>query len=487
LGNFIESFVYNAIDSITSKSDQGSYQYSGNTGTNYANPHAPTTINSVALTYDSNGNLLSHAGRNNSWNYRNELVSTTGTASTTAVYDHVSERIQYTDTSSATIYPNREYDFETVSDTKTKYIYAADDLVATIETKPVLESMNGYSSVEFEIEGQQSSSMCCQNEIPVSHTIHYVHSDHLGGSNVVTDSSGVLEETLDYYPFGKVRIDESTGSFSEAHKFIGEFYDEESQLSYLNARYHEGSHGQFLSQDPAFLAVGSPDLKQKTNMELAQYLSDPQVLNSYSYARNNPLKYVDQGGEFIQFAPAIIAVAAFVASSGHMIPGLIDNYRTTLSVAPGVGDAIAAKEAYTGRSFLNGNELGTGERLLSGLSAIPILGTLGDVGKTALRDEKLIKQIGDYAAQHSFQKHVIDQKEFGSMMKNESQLSEYAQGVMRNPSDVRQLSNGRTAFWDNRLGGVVIHNAQDPKQSTVFRPTTEFGRYNGKKFFNRLR
>jgi|CXWK01.1.fsa_nt_gi RHS repeat-associated protein len=309
-GNFVETYGYNAVGNITSKSDQGSYQYSGNTGTNYANPHAPTTINSVALTYDSNGNLLSYTGRNNSWNYRNELVSTTGTATTTAVYDHVGERIQYTDTSSATLYPNREYDFETVSDTKTKYIYAGDDLVATIETKPVLESMNGYSSVELEIEGQQSSSMCCQNEIPVSHTIHYVHSDHLAGSNVVTDSSGVLEETMDYYPFGKVRVDESIGSFSEAHKFIGEFYDEESQLSYLNARYHDGARGQFLSQDPSFLDIGKGKaFESKYERTLQQHLTNPQALNSYSYAHNNPITNKDPEGEILPLLAAAWAIA----------------------------------------------------------------------------------------------------------------------------------------------------------------------------------
>jgi RHS repeat-associated protein len=32
---------------------------------------------------------------------------------------------------------------------------------------------------------------------------------------------------------------------------IGEEYDSETEFSYLNARYYQGSRGQFMSQDPA--------------------------------------------------------------------------------------------------------------------------------------------------------------------------------------------------------------------------------------------
>ena len=104
-----------------------------------------------------------------------------------------------------------------------------------------------------------------------------------------------MTQTLDYYPYGSQRI--ATGSFSEQRRFIGEEYDPDTEFSYLNARYYQGSRGQFMSQDPVFLALGDP---QRSNIisqqQLAELLADPQVLNAYSYARGNPILNKDPSG-----------------------------------------------------------------------------------------------------------------------------------------------------------------------------------------------
>jgi hypothetical protein len=43
-----------------------------------------------------------------------------------------------------------------------------------------------------------------------STTIRYIANDNLTGSNIVTDQSGSVVETLDYYPYGGIRIDSKT-------------------------------------------------------------------------------------------------------------------------------------------------------------------------------------------------------------------------------------------------------------------------------------
>src|SRR3990167_5128523 len=71
--------------------------------------------------------------------------------------------------------------------------------------------------------------------------VKYIHTDNLGGTNVVTDSNGAIIETIDYFPFGSIRLDEKTSSFSEQRKYIGQEYDEATGLNYLNARYYDSA------------------------------------------------------------------------------------------------------------------------------------------------------------------------------------------------------------------------------------------------------
>jgi RHS repeat-associated protein len=136
-------------------------------------------------------------------------------------------------------------------------------------------------------------------------TVRYVHTDHLTGSNVVTDASGVLAETMDYYPYGALRIDEKVGGYGgERRKFIGQEYDTSTALSYLQARYYSGNRGQFLSEDPVHLALGNPaQVQGYTGLPEQAYLADPQLLNSYSYARDNPITKSDPKGLSAAGAP----------------------------------------------------------------------------------------------------------------------------------------------------------------------------------------
>src|SRR5215472_6470474 len=69
------------------------------------------------------------------------------------------------------------------------------------------------------------------------------------------------------------------------HTYIGQYFDSASSLSYLNARYYDGSRGPFMSVDPVFL--GNPS---------QQKLDDPQSLNAYAYADDNPINKKDPTG-----------------------------------------------------------------------------------------------------------------------------------------------------------------------------------------------
>ncbi len=245
---YTHTYTYDAIGNITS-GPVGSYTYAG---TSYANPHAATSINSVTNTYDASGNLTANGTLTNTWNYKDQLTqAVVSSVTSTYTYDQSGERASSSNGTTTTVYPNDFYN--TNGTKKTKQIYAADRLVATIET--------------------------------VSSTVtpYYDHTDYLGSTNVVSDSTGAQVELLDYYPFGNQRI--SSGAYTGQRQYVGQIYDADTGLDYLNARYYNGTQGRFISQDPIFW---NPE----------KFLNDPQQLNSYSYARNNPITLSDPTGKW---------------------------------------------------------------------------------------------------------------------------------------------------------------------------------------------
>jgi len=72
-----------------------------------------------------------------------------------------------------------------------------------------------------------------------------------------------------------------------ATRFTGQKRDNETGLDYSGARYFSAPLGRFISPDPLYIEAGR--------------LADPQRLNLYTYVRNNPLKFKDPTGMYIEF------------------------------------------------------------------------------------------------------------------------------------------------------------------------------------------
>ena len=49
--------------------------------------------------------------------------------------------------------------------------------------------------------------------------MYTVHTDRLGGTNVVTDQGGEVTEVTDYYPFGSLRIASAAGGRKNGTRF----------------------------------------------------------------------------------------------------------------------------------------------------------------------------------------------------------------------------------------------------------------------------
>jgi len=210
------------------------------------------------------------------WDYLNRMLSSgLNNSTTTYAYDPAGNRVLQTSTTSATYYPNKYYSFTSTKSgantyaTSTNYVFNGDTLLATID--------------QALYNGAATGS-------PIT---RYIHPDHLGSTNAVTDQSGNFVQLMDYYPYGATRIATSTYPTNEKRQYIGQFSDAQTNLNYLQARYYDSTRGQFTSEDPVFWIS-------------KQRLNNPQTLNAYSYAINNPiakkdpsgLQYYDASGSF---------------------------------------------------------------------------------------------------------------------------------------------------------------------------------------------
>ena len=109
--------------------------------------------------------------------------------------------------------------------------------------------------------------------------LHFYLGDHLGTAQMESATGGWPVWQGQFAPFG---VEMDTQSNDSNAKFTGKERDTESGLDYFGARYYGSAMGRFSSPDPSGLVYADP--------------TNPQSLNLYSYAANNPLKNTDPTG-----------------------------------------------------------------------------------------------------------------------------------------------------------------------------------------------
>jgi RHS repeat-associated protein len=222
----------------------------------------------------------------------------------------------------------------------------------------------------------------------------YVTRDVLGSTRVVTKGNGNVRARYDYLPYGE-EIEASKGGRTQVagyggadttrQKFTTYERDNESDLDYAQARYYSSAQGRFISPDE--FTGGPVELyffaaQASSNPTFYANLTNPQSLNKYQYAYNNPLRYVDPDGHDIldaalEFGAGIARGYAASVSYGTY-PGSGPNEKdSALSLAGQIiGTAIAFQQ---GSNLIEGGAVAVPETGPIG-GAVAIVGTLEVIG-----------------------------------------------------------------------------------------------------------
>ncbi len=241
-----ESFAYDTIGNMTTKA--GTTLNYGTT----APKHAVKSHGSTTYTYDANGSMTARGTQTIKYDPEHRPIRVQdGNSISQATYDGDGVRRKRQD-SNGTVHYLGGYERKLAadsnsSDTVTKYYSASLGAMS----RPVAFRRGG--------------------------TLHWVGSDHLGGTIRVLNDSFTALDGMRYKPYGE---DRDTGSsLNTDRKFTGQTEDEAAGLYWYASRAYDTEIGRFVSPDSIVPAPGNP-----------------QSLNRYSYVYNNPLGMVDPSG-----------------------------------------------------------------------------------------------------------------------------------------------------------------------------------------------
>ena len=228
--------------------------------------------------YDNNGNMLQDQYNKYTYNKLNQLIKVYDKSNKLIEeysYDHLGQRIkkiEYLSTGKQTIY------------------YLDSNLIKIVNT-----------SGSFYVTYYKDANNKILAKKDTNNKKYYFHSDHLGSTALITDSSGNTFEKTEYLPFGGINV-----GGKERFLFTGKEKDE-TDLSYYESRYYSSDLRQFVQPDSM----------------MPNYFN-PQSLNRYSYVLNNPYKYTDSTGHYIDTIADIGSIILSVAD-------LIDNPTSTMN------------------------------------------------------------------------------------------------------------------------------------------------------------
>jgi RHS repeat-associated protein len=446
-----ETYTYDRIGNLTNKGGD-TYVYPP---ARAARPHTPTSVNGQPYTYDAAGNLMSGGGRTYFWDRENRLINVKTIAdNTTEVYDYDGDG-------------ERAIRFQ--SGMTTVYIEGLWERDVGESDERAFYTFNGATIAQREVGGET----------------RLLHGDHLGSVRLLTVAGGSgpsIAGQQGFRPWGSPDpgLPEPVAT---TRNYTGQYRDD-TGLLYYHARFYDPVLGRFISPDTV---VPDP--------------TDPQDLNRYTYAKNNPLRYNDptgHSGEDVQeflygigaqwsynnswFAPGQ-AREALAAQPGESLPRTVGRHVGNVATAvQGVAEVVGGGGAATGGGAvcLTGVGCLAGAPVAAGGAAVAAHGAT--TMSVALAEEgKLIWQAitggegasGASGGSAAFSQKQLDKKfkhasDFGihTTKKNPTTLAQFEDALRSHLADEATVQYGTygyvdhsSAFFNPNTNNIVVLDA----------------------------
>ena len=159
--------------------------------------------------------------------------------------------------------------------TRTHWLYEPDSFVPAAQ---LVEAYNHHAKRMTGTGHAAYSSTVSTGTSTAEPQLYYIHTDHLGTPQELTDRDGHLQWTGHYRALGELaKANDHSGQTARVEmplRFQGQYCDAETGLHYNRHRYYDPQLGRFTTQDPISLAGG---------------------VNLYQYAPN-PVQWIDPLG-----------------------------------------------------------------------------------------------------------------------------------------------------------------------------------------------
>ncbi len=311
-----ETYDIDPLGNLTRKGNKG-YTYGAAGGCATGGPHAVCTVDgSAQYQYDANGNMKVGGGREVDYDLANRVVHIQGeTSAVDFIYGADGNRVVQEATGAGstarTVYVGLGATGKSMYERTTH----GD---GTVDHTHFLYAPGAHNGNAFAIKVVQAGG--------TSPTMSFNHFDHLGSVTAVSDErghvvsagwGGAAATVAGYDPWGARRSPDGRPAEPSSFRplpghrgFTGHETIPGVGLVNMNGRVYDPVLGRFLSPDPN-----------------VQFVADLQSYNRYSYVLNNPLRYTDPTGYFLDSAEemfgyilAIGAIACTVVTDGACAP-----------------------------------------------------------------------------------------------------------------------------------------------------------------------